>query len=286
MTALRKDFLELLHIRHNSPRTIERYEKIVEELAFFHDQSPLIMDEEDIQVFLYHCVNVRNFSPATTNQYIAGLRTFYTLMAPHKTAMMEKFRKLRVGKKIPHVLERREVSAIINVISNIKHRAAIALMYSSGVRVSECVAVKIADVESGRNMLRVEHGKGGRDRYTVLGTRTIKLLREYYRACRPKYWLFENRHTIGKQLSTATLTSVLKQAARKAGITKRVYPHILRHCFATHLLENGVPLNVIQRYLGHKHLRTTCGYAHVTENMLRKIKSPGDMLPQEVGHGA
>ena len=284
MTELRQGFLDLLRIRHHSPNTIARYEKIVEELALFHMRSPVEMVAEDIQVFLYHCVNILKYSPATTNQYIAGLRTFYSLMAPEKLKIMDNFRKLRVGKKIPHVLEREEVSALIQAIPNIKHRAAIALMYSSGVRVSECVALKIRDVESTRRMLRVEQGKGGRDRYTILSRHTIELLREYYRACHPYHWLFESRRGTNNHISTATLTQVLKRAARHAGITKRVYPHILRHCFATHLLENGVQLNVIQSYLGHRHLKTTCTYAHVTQRMLENVVSPEDMLAEAVPH--
>jgi site-specific recombinase XerD len=240
--------------------------------------------KKKLQVFFYHCVNIRKFAPATTNQYISALRTFYLMMAPEKKVIMDKFCKLRLEEKIPHILERSEVSALIRAIANIKHRAAIALMYSSGVRVSECVELKIVDVESSRMKLRVEHGKGAKDRYTVLSSYALTLLREYYLACHPQHWLFESSRVSGKHLSTATLTQVLKKAAGEAGITKRVYPHILRHCFATHLLENGVPLNVIQQYLGHRHLKTTCGYAHVTENLLRKIKSPADMPDMVVAH--
>jgi integrase/recombinase XerD len=275
MTPLRESFLSLLRLRHVSPRTIERYEKIVEELAFFHDRSPLGMTADDIQTFLLYCVNIRKFAPSTTNQYIAGLRTFYHMLEPGNT-IMDRFTKMRIEHKIPHVLDQSELKAIFKHISNIKHRTALKLIYSAGLRISECCSLKVCDVESARMMLRIEDGKGKKDRYTVLSPKMLTELRQYYRACRPNYYLFEGRQH--KPISDTTLTVVLKNAARTARINKPVYPHLLRHCFATHLLEQGTPLVSIQRLLGHKHIRTTCGYTQVSDDMLRSIRSPADSL--------
>ena len=279
MTKLRSEFLALLRIRHVSKRTVETYEKIVEELAYFHNKSPLAMTVQDIQEFLSHCVNIRKFSPASTNLYISALRTFYKMMDRH-TTIMDDFRKIRLDQKIPQLLEREELEAIFKAISNIKHRAAIMLLYSSGLRIGECCHLKIADIESSEKRLRVNGGKGMKDRYTVLSERFLPTLREYYKACRPKVYLFEGSRK-GSPISDVALSRALKEGAQRAGIKKPVYPHLLRHCFASHLLENGVPLAEIQKVMGHNNLRTTAHYAQVTERLRCSIKSPADFLDAE-----
>lgn len=279
MTELRRSFLNLLRVRHFSARTIESYESIVEQLSFFHGRTPAGMTAEDIQAFLFYCVNVRKFSPASTNLYISALRTFYALMDAENHAM-DRFRKLRSEHKIPHLLERSELEAIFKAIPHIKYRAAIMLIYSSGLRIGECCVLKVRDVESGdRMMLRVEGGKGKKDRYTVLSMRALELLREYYKAYRPANYLFEGRG--GQPVSEATITRALKMAAKKAGIKKPVYPHLLRHCFATHLLEQGMPLAEIQRLMGHSYISTTAGYAQVTEKMRKSFHSPADDVKRD-----
>jgi integrase/recombinase XerD len=274
MTALRRSFLNLLSVRHFSPRTIETYESVVEQLALFHGRTPIGMTAEDVQAFLYYCVNVRKYSPASTNLYISALRTFFDLMEPGNHAM-DRFRKLRPEQKIPHLLERSELEAIFRAVPNIKYRAAIMLIYSSGLRIGECCALKVGNVESGdRMMLRIEGGKGKKDRYTVLSKRALDLLREYYRICRPSNYLFEGRG--GQPVSESAITRALKMAAKKAGVKKPVYPHLLRHCFATYLLEQRMPLVEIQRLMGHSYISTTAGYAQVTDKLRKSFHSPAD----------
>jgi site-specific recombinase XerD len=283
MTPLRRDFLTRLRVRHCSPRTIERYEKIVEELAYFHRRTPLGMNAQHIRSFLMDRVKVHKFAPASTNQYISALRQFYRMMEPDNR-VMEGFNKLRVHRKLPQILDRSELRAIFSHTHNIKHRAALVLMYSSGVRLGECVRLRPCHIERGRMMLRVECGKGGKDRYTILSYRALALLEDYFRTCRPSQWLFEGRGRRGMHLHTSTIVKALQAAASQARITKRVYPHILRHCFATHLLEQGTPLSFIQRCLGHKQAKTTSTYAHVTEAMRAKVRSPLDVLYEEGTH--
>ncbi|MBN1127615.1 MAG: site-specific integrase [Chitinispirillaceae bacterium] len=276
MTELRRSFINLLSVRHFSIRTIKAYESIVKQLACFHGRTPAGMNAEDIQAFLFYCVNVRKYSPASTNLYISALRTFYDLMEPDNRAM-DRFKKLRPEHKIPHLLERSDLEAIFKAIPNIKYRAAVILLYSSGLRIGECCALKVNDIESGnRMMVRIEGGKGKKDRYTVLSVRALELLREYYKAYRPKEYLFPG--TDGQPVNKSTITRALKMAAVSAGIKKPVYPHLLRHCFATHLLEKGVPLNEIQRLMGHTYISTTAGYAQVTDKMRASIRSPADDL--------
>jgi integrase/recombinase XerD len=283
MTELRRSFINLLSVRHFSLRTIKAYESIVKQLACFHGRTPAGMSAEDIQAFLFYCVNVRKFSPASTNLYISALRTFYDLMEPDNRAM-DRFKKLRPEHKIPHLLERSDLEAIFKAIPNIKYRAAIILLYASGLRIGECCALKVRNVESGnRMMLRIEDGKGKKDRYTVLSVRALELLREYYKAYRPKEYLFEGKE--GQPISESTITRALKIAAVNAGIKKPVYPHLLRHCFATHLLEKGVPLNEIQRLMGHSHISTTAGYAQVTDKMRSSIHSPADDMNDDKHDG-
>jgi site-specific recombinase XerD len=276
MTELRRSFINLLSVRHFSIRTIKAYESIVQQLACFHGRTPAGMSAEDIQAFLFYCVNVRKYSPASTNLYISALRTFYDLM--------DRFKKLRPEHKIPHLLERSDLEAIFKAIPNIKYRAAIILLYASGLRIGECCALKVNNIESGnRMMVRIEGGKGKKDRYTVLSFKALEVLREYYKAYRPKEYLFPG--TDGQPVSKSTITRALKMAAMSAGIKKPVYPHLLRHCFATHLLEKGVPLSEIQRLMGHTYISTTAGYAQVTDKMRSSIRSPADDLNDDKHNG-
>lgn len=279
MTPLRVRFIDALHLKGRSEKTIGSYVSVVAALALHYRASPLDLCAEQIRLYLLFLLEQRKRAPATVNLHIAALKAYFRLMAPGST-VMEEFSDVKVPSRLPNVLSRQEVMRMIEVTRNIKHRAILMVLYSAGLRLNECVHLKPCHIESQRMKIRVEQGKGMVDRYTVLSPTTLKILRDYVRACRPAVWLFEGQQP-AKHLCDRSLGKVVERAARKAHIAKRVTPHTLRHCFATHLLEAGIALPVIQKLLGHKSIKTTMVYLHVGQPMLDKVISPLDMdLPQ------
>jgi integrase/recombinase XerD len=272
MTSLRADFIGRLQLKGLSTRSIPTYVAAVAALAAFHKRSPLTLSTDEIRAFLLHEVNEKKLAPSTINLHAAALKTFYNLMAPGST-VMNGITRIKCPHDLPVVLDTHEVRRLLDAISNIKHKAAVTLLYSSGLRLGECVSLKPYHIESGRMKVRVEQGKGKKDRYTILSQRALALLREYYQVCRPKSWLFEGWYG---HMHPRTIGKVVTDAARKANINKRVSPHTLRHSFATHLLEQGVSLQVIQQLLGHSDIKTTAIYTHVSSVLLDKVISPLD----------
>jgi integrase/recombinase XerD len=182
------------------------------------------------------------------------------------------------------VLSREEVEKLIAAVKNLKHRVVLMLLYSCGLRLSECVDLKPIHIESTRMKVRVEQGKGNKDRYTLLPQRTLTTLREYFREVRPKEWILEGKG--GKQYGKRSIGKIVTNAARKAKLGKTVTPHTLRHSFATHLMEAGIALPIIQKLLGHANLKTTMNYLHVSEVVIDNIKSPfDDNMTTGVKHG-
>ncbi len=272
MTSLRADFVGRLQLKGFSTRTISNYVAAVAALSAFHKRSPLALTQDDVRTFYLHEINVKKMAARTVNLHMAALKTFFNLMAPEST-VMKGITRLKCPKEIPVVLDTQEVQRLIDSIHNLKHKAAVTLLYSGGLRLNECVNLKPHHIESGRMKIRVEQGKGNKDRYTILSNRALSLLREYFKAYRPKQWLFEGRNG---HVHQRMLHIIIRTAARKANINKPVSPHTLRHCFATHLLEQGVSLQVIQQLLGHSSIKTTAIYTHVTSVMLDKVVSPFD----------
>ena len=180
-------------------------------------------------------------------------------------------------RKLPVVLSQEEVLRLIEAVTSVKYKAALGLAYGAGLRVSEVVSLKVSDIDSKRMLLRIERGKGGKTRHALLSPQLLELLRDWWRIARPSFWLFPGRDPT-KLMTACQLGVVCVEAARKAGITKRVSPHTLRHSFATHLLENGVDIRIIQVLLGHAHLETTTLYAHVAANTISHVTSPLDRL--------
>ena len=175
------------------------------------------------------------------------------------------------------VLSTQEVTEVLKLTENIKHKAVLMTIYSAGLRISEVINLKFKDIDSDRMQIRIEQGKGKVDRYTLLSEKTLLFLRKYYKEYRPEIWLFEGLKK-GEQYSTRSIQNVFQAAVKKAGITKDVSVHTLRHSFATHLLENGTDLRYIQNLLGHASSKTTEVYTHITTKGFGQIKSPMDML--------
>ena len=196
---------------------------------------------------------------------LGGQRKFYFIDRPNKE------------KTLPSVLSTQEVIDILKQTENIKHKAILMTIYSAGLRISESINLKFKDIDSDRMQIRVEQGKGKVDRYSLLSVRTLMILREYYKQYRPTVWLFEGVKK-GEQYSTRSIQQIFQDAVHKAGITKDVSVHTLRHSFATHLLENGTDLRYIQSLLGHANSKTTEIYTHITTKGFDQIKSPLDTL--------
>ncbi len=188
-----------------------------------------------------------------------GIRAFYEVFLP-EVPILDVYKRHSTSRRLVTVVDRAELQRMLAATDNLKHRALIELLYGSGVRVAECVAMRLSDIDRANMLLRVK-GKGDRERLTILAATTLETLTEYYRAFRPVTWLFEGR--TGKHLTTAMAEYAVRTAAKRAGIDKLVTPHILRHSFATHLLESGCDIHTLQALLGHKQLRTTARYLHV-----------------------
>jgi len=276
MSKLRDDFVEMLRVKGRGENTIERYLSIMKGITHHFNKSPLELNVENIRSYLNFLLITRKLEPATVCQIIAGLKTFYSLMLP-QSIIMHTFKPLKVPRKIPSVLSKEEIEALINATTSIRSKTIVMLLYSAGLRLQECVNLKPIHIESDQMRIRVEQGKGKVDRYTILSQRTLDALRIYYRYNKPGEWLFCGRQ--GKQISKRTIEKIVTEAALKTCKGKRVHPHTLRHCFATHLLEAGITLPVIQKLLGHASITTTMTYLHVSHTVLSNVTSPLDRIP-------
>jgi len=273
MTPLRQQFISGLRLKGLSERTIENYVHAVIGITGYYRCSPLELTKEQVRSYLLHLLQERRLAPATVNLHMDAMKSFFRLIAPLNPVMDDCFH-VKTPLRIPSVLSREEVRRLIGVTTNLKHKAALMLLYSSGLRLHECLTLKPMHIESDRMKVRVEQGKGKKDRYTVLSRRTLDTLREYCREYKPRNWLFEGWE--GKHYSARSLALIVAKACIKARIDKKVSPHTLRHSFATHLMESGVPLPVIQQLLGHSSIKTTMIYLHVSEPAVNRARSPLD----------
>ena len=238
---------------------------------------------EDVRSFQLHLINERKVGWSSFNQAVSGLRFLYRHSLPTADGEPREWvvKMVPFGKRpktLPEVLSGDEVSQLMECVSNIKHRCVLLTLYSAGLRLSEGTALKISDIDSKRMQLKVAAGKGAKARRVPLSPRLLKELREYWKQHRPPQYLFPGR-TSDVPLAPTTIQKVVKAAARKAGLNRRISPHTLRHSFATHLLEAGVDLLVISRLLGHRSFSTTMKYLHVRRLHLNSVPSPADWLP-------
>jgi integrase/recombinase XerD len=281
-TPLRQRMLDDMRMRKLEPKTQEAYIRAVRKLAAHLKRSPETATVEDLRNFQLHLVDTGT-SPITLNATLTGLKFFFDVTLGH-IELMAKMQPVKVPRTLPVVLSPEEVSRLIAAARNVKHQVALSLAYGTGLRVSEVVGLKVTDVDSQRMTLRVEQGKGRKDRYAMLSPVLLQRLRSWWRIAHaqgkilPGGWLFPGLDPMDP-LSTRQLNRAVHAAAEAAGIDKRVSPHTLRHSFATHLLERKVDIRVIQVLLGHKKLETTSIYTHVATDLLREVISPLDLLP-------
>ena len=276
MTPLRRRMIEDMQLRNLAAVTQRNYIAHVAAFARFFGQSPERLDQEAVREYLLYLLNERRMSPEGVNQQVSALKFLYltTLEMPWAA---EDFPRVRRPHRLPVVLSHEEVVVFFDYVPSLKYRAALMLCYGAGLRVSEAVAVKVSDIDSQRMLLRVRQGKGHKDRYTMLSPRLLEVLRVYWRAARPQDYLFPSWRT-GRHLSATSLQQACRDAWRRSGLRKRVTVHTLRHSFATHLLENGTDVRIIQALLGHSRIDTTAHYTAVTPQLVAAALSPLDRL--------
>jgi integrase/recombinase XerD len=279
MSALREAVLLQMRLRGFAAKTVEAYIHAMEQLWAFYRRSLDRLSCEEVQRFLDEVITVRKLAWATVNVYFSAYRFLYEQVLKRPAHEFSIPRRGRSGTR-PGVLNRAEVERLIDTPSNLKHRALLAMTYGSGLRVSEAVRIRIADVDRDRLMLRVEQGKGHKDRYTVLSKRALGLLEDLWRAYRPAEYFFTGQDGI-RPICAGTAQAVYYAALQRSGVRRVGGIHVLRHCFATHAMEAGVDIYTIKRWMGHGALVTTGRYMHVTAEHLAKVKSPLDTLFEE-----
>ena len=281
-TALRQRMIDDMRMRKLEPKTQDAYVRAVRKLAAFLGRSPDTATVEDLRSFQLHLVDT-GASPITLNATLTGLKFFFDITLGHGE-LMAKMQPVKVPRTLPVVLSPQEVSRLLGAARNVKHQAALSVAYGAGLRASEVIALKVGDVDSQRMTLRVEQGKGRKDRYALLPPILLQRLRVWWRVGHAQGkilrngWLFPGLDPMDP-LSTRQLNRAIHAAADTAKIDKRVSMHTLRHSFATHLLEQKVDIRVIQVLLGHVKLETTSIYTHVATDLLREVISPLETLP-------
>jgi integrase/recombinase XerD len=278
MTQLRKQMIRAMELRNLCPNTQRRYLAAVSGIAKHYHQSPDQLTKEMIEDYLLFLKNDKGNAPNSCASALSGLRFFLNHVVQQKIGV--EYALSRKVRKLPTVLTQQQVWDIINAAGNLKHRLMLMTTYSAGLRASEVIALKAEHIESQSMLIKVQDGKGGKDRYTTLSTKLLKELRHYYKMCRPKTYLFPSsyKHKKQKPLSYESLRCIYENARKKAGIKKGAGIHTLRHSFATHLLEAGYDIRKIQVLMGHRRLSTTMIYLHVSRQTLSKIPSPLDLF--------
>jgi site-specific recombinase XerD len=276
MARFRDQFERDLQIRGYARNTIKSYMYCVRELVKHFMRPPDELTIEDINEFQLHLTKQRKVAWSTFNIYVFAIRMFF-LVTLKKDWEITAIPYQKTGRKLPVVLNGAELNALFRSVSNIKHRAILMTTYSAGLRVSEVVHLQVSDIDSERMVIRVDQGKGNKDRYVPLSERLLPVLRQYWRAVRPSHWLFPGQKP-NKPLCRSSVGQFVREARKRAGIIKNVSVHSLRHSFATHMLEGGTDIRTIQRLLGHRSLSSTMIYTHVAKNYVNQAGSPLDSL--------
>jgi site-specific recombinase XerD len=264
-----------LELQRKSPKTIKAYLAAVAELARHFGRSPDSLSIEEIRDHVHHLIAKRKLASSSVNQHICGIRFLFQQVLGRKDFRLSAPMK-RSG-YLPEPLARTEIRSLLDGTRNQKHRVLLMTAYGAGLRVSELVRLQPVDIHSQRMMIRVNRGKGNKDRYTLLSRRLLLELRSYWSVYRPERYLFEGNRA-GKHLAVGTAQSVFDQAKARAGVKHGRGIHSLRHSFGTHLMEAGVPIPTIQLLMGHSQIRTTMRYLHVTRKFLGTLRSPLDLL--------
>lgn len=276
MTELRRRMIADMRLHELAEGTQRTYVEAVKNLARHYNRPPDQLREADIRDFFVYLTQTRRLARSTVRVYLFALKFFYRKTLRRHWPVLDLIR-LRRSKKLPVVLSPQEVRQLLPKIRRDAARVAAVMMYSCGLRVSEAIRLTASDIDSRRMVVWVHNGKGAKDRYVPLPRRTLELLRDYWRRQRPESWLFP-AHDPSRPIDRGAVGKSIKAAARDAAIRKNVSCHTLRHSYATHLLEEGVDLRVIQGLLGHRSLRSTARYAHLTERTIRTVQPSIDQM--------
>jgi site-specific recombinase XerD len=263
-------------LRNLSEKTQVMYHAAARDLEKHFNKPPDQLNDADVKSFLLSIVQVRKLSQSSLKINYSALRFLYETTLG-KGWVMDRIPYPKTAKSIPRILTKSEIQKIFEATVNLKQKVMLMVTYSAGLRISETARLKITDIDSNRMLLRVDQGKGNKDRYTLLSQVALDTLREYWKEYRPKNWLFPKDTSPEDHVPIDTIRQVFKRAKSEASITKPASCHTLRHSFATHLLEAGTDLHTIQLLLGHSSIRTTTVYLHVSNKSLAKIVSPLDL---------
>ena len=277
MTPLRQRMLQDMGIRNLALNTQHAYVQQISAFARHFDCSPEALGPEQVRAYQVHLIEERKLAAGSLSVVAAALRFLYKITL-RRAWNDDDIPMLKRPLKLPIVLSPEEVVRFLACVASTKHRAILTTIYASGLRVSEAVALRLADIDSSRMVLRVDQGKGRKDRYVMLSPRLLEVLRDYWRIERPKPWLFPG-DGLGSHITKNAVEQACQKARRACGIDKPVTPHSLRHAFATHLLESGTDVRRIQLLLGHRSLSTTSRYLKIATSSLCATVSPFDQLP-------
>ena len=283
VSPLRRRMIEDMTIRKFAPKTQHDYVQRVKHFAAYLRRSPDTASFEDVRRYQLHLAASGAGVP-TLNQSVSTLRFFFGVTLG-RADIVNHTQFVHEPRKLPVVLSPEEVARFLDAASGLKYKAALSVAYGAGLRVSEVVALKLSDIDSERMVIRIEQGKGHKDRFVMLSPHLLDLLRAWYKAARPQGWLFPGMNPVNP-MTTRQLRRACHAAAHMAEIGKPVSPHTLRHSFATHLLEQNIDIRVIQVLLGHAKLDTTALYARVATKTIRKIMSPLDHITVKLKEGA
>jgi integrase/recombinase XerD len=275
MSPLRRRMIEDMTIRRLAPKTQDGYIRAIKNFAAFLGRSPDTASVEDVRRFQLHLAE-RGAQPPVLNRTVSALRFFFKITLKRRD-VIEHTTFVREPRRLPMVLSPQEVAGLLNAASGLKYKTALSLAYGAGLRAAEVVSLKVSDIDSKRMLIRVEQGKGRKDRNVMLSPYLLELLRAWWRVERPQGWLFAGRNPV-QPMTTRQLHRACRSAAAAAGIEKNVSPHTLRHSFATHLLEQNTDVRVIQALLGHAKLDSTALYTRVATKTISSVKSPLEQI--------
>ena len=275
MKTLRKQMIQQMELKGYSPKTIKIYISSIAQISSFYNTPADLLIIDQIRDYIHLHITEKKRSKSWVNMNISAIKLLFCEVLKRDWNRIDIPRQIR-DNKVPVIFSRDEVQRIINSKSNIKHKAILMVTYSAGLRLGEVSNLRINDIDSSRMLIHIHQAKGNKERYTILSPVLLDLLRTYYRKYKPTEWLFEGMTR--DAISHSTIQAVFKSAMYKSNIHKKAGIHSLRHSFATHLLEQGVALPIIQNMMGHKSLRTTSGYLHVQQYSIQGVRSPLDTL--------
>ena len=280
MTKLRQQLIEALSIRGYSQTTRDTYVGYVAQLAEHYHRPPDQLSVEEIQGYLYHLLKERQYAQSSLGGVVSALRFFYRhVLGWAEERIGRDLPRSKQPKRLPQVYSQQEIEQLLSIAyPNPRQRIFLMTVYAAGLRVSEGCHLQLKDLESQRGLIRVQQGKGAKDRYTLLSDRLLRELRAYWRIYQPPLWLFTSARDLNRPLQAHHAQKFFYAAVQRAGLPHKGGIHVLRHSFATHLLENGTDLTVVQHLLGHARLEHTAVYLHVRQERVRQTRSPLDLL--------